>query len=42
MFIPKTDRIQDLVAIKPTVVAELEQLFGESARMYIDYANVRP
>ncbi len=42
MFIPKTKRISDLVTSKVATIEELGVLLGTSARMYIDYANVRP
>lgn len=42
MFTPKTKRIADIAKIKPEVTQELERLLSSQARMYIDYANVRP
>lgn len=42
MFTPKTERIRSLAIDKASVITELERLLGRSARMYIDYANVRP
>jgi len=42
MFEPKTDTIQQISTRKISVIKELETLFSESARVYIDYANVRP
>lgn len=42
MFIPKTERIKNIVATNPSIIDELETLLSVSARMYIDYANVRP
>lgn len=42
MFNPKTDRIREIARNKADVVAQLENVFGTRARIYIDYANVRP
>jgi uncharacterized LabA/DUF88 family protein len=42
MFTPKTQRITDLVTNNATIIPELEGLLASAARMYIDYANVRP
>lgn len=42
MFTPKTEKIENLAENNPDVIGELERIFGTSARMYIDYANVKP
>lgn len=42
MFNPKTERIKKLAELFPARVLELEEMFGSSANIYIDYANVRP
>ena len=42
MFNPKTERIKKLAELFPGRVIELEEIFGSSANIYIDYANVRP
>lgn len=42
MFIPKTEKIRQIATNKPMVVKRLEDVFGTSTRIYIDYANVRP
>lgn len=40
MFNPKTERIEKLAKIFPKVVLELDNIFGESANIYIDWQNV--
>ncbi len=42
MFVPKTDRIKEIAETNKDAVGQLEMLLGASARIYIDYANVRP
>lgn len=42
MFTPKTQRIEDIANDKQRVVKQLETIFDENTRVYIDYANVRP
>ncbi|MDD4989752.1 MAG: NYN domain-containing protein [Candidatus Pacebacteria bacterium] len=42
MFNSKTERIKKLAELFPARVTELEGIFGNSANIYIDYANVRP
>jgi len=42
MFKPKTEKIKQIASNKKTVVKQLENIFGSSTRVYIDYANVRP
>jgi uncharacterized LabA/DUF88 family protein len=42
MFIPKTERIKNIVADKQEVIKQLEGIFSGTTRVYIDYANVRP
>jgi len=42
MFTPKTEKIKDISENYHSVVSQLENIFGSSARIYIDYANVRP
>ncbi len=42
MFAPKTEKIKAIAEKSQVMIKQLEQLFGISARMYIDYANVRP
>ncbi len=42
MFIPKTEKIKQTAESKQVVVRQLEDVFGASTRIYIDYANVRP
>lgn len=42
MFTPKTEKIKQISKTRHKVIEQLEDLFGTSARMYIDYANVRP
>jgi len=42
MFIPKTERIESIVSDAPEIIEEMNSVFGSSARIYIDYANVRP
>ncbi|MEK7473446.1 MAG: NYN domain-containing protein [Patescibacteria group bacterium] len=42
MFTPKTERIEKLVAAQPSVIKQLESIFGTKTRIYVDYANVRP
>lgn len=42
MFIPKTEKIRKIAEDKPELVKRLEEIFNASARIYIDYANVRP
>lgn len=42
MFKPKTDRIKEIAEYKQEVVKQLENIFSDKTRVYIDYANVRP
>ena len=42
MFNPKTERIKEIAGTFHARIAELEGIFGDSANIYIDYANVRP
>lgn len=42
MFNPKTERIKNIAKDKQKVIAQLESVFSEKTRVYIDYANVRP
>jgi uncharacterized LabA/DUF88 family protein len=42
MFNAKTDKIKEVSQYKQRVIAELEEIFAEKTRMYIDYGNVRP
>ena len=40
MFNPKTERIKKLAELFPKVISELENIFGKSANIYIDWQNV--
>lgn len=42
MFKPKTEKIKRIAKNKQTVIKQLGNIFGKAARIYIDYANVRP
>lgn len=42
MFKPKTERIENISREKQDVIQQLETIFVGNARVYIDYANVRP
>jgi len=42
MFTPKTDRIKNIAEDKQGVIKQLESIFANKTRVYIDYANVRP
>ncbi|MDP3043111.1 MAG: NYN domain-containing protein [bacterium] len=42
MFIPKTERIENIAKGKQEVIKQLEDFFHAKTRVYIDYANVRP
>ncbi len=42
MFNPKTERVKKLAELFSGRVIELEEMFGNSTNIYIDYANVRP
>lgn len=42
MFKSKTDKIEKLVNCFPKRIKELEKLFFNTVKVYIDYANVRP
>lgn len=42
MFIPKTERIENIAKEKQEVIKQLEDFFHAKTRVYIDYANVRP
>lgn len=42
MFTPKTERIREIAGDKPEVIAQLESIFADRTRVYMDYANVRP
>ena len=40
MFNPKTERIKKLAELFPKAISDLENIFGESANIYIDWQNV--
>lgn len=40
MFVPKTDKIQKLSLLYPKRIKELENIFDNTTRIYIDFANV--
>ncbi len=40
MFNPKTERIKNLAELFPKVISGLENIFGKSANIYIDWQNV--
>jgi uncharacterized LabA/DUF88 family protein len=42
MFNPKTNRIKEIAEYKKEVIVQLEDIFSNKTRVYIDYANVRP
>lgn len=42
MFTPKTKKIETIYTQKSQIIRTLEALFGDSTRVYIDYANIRP
>ena len=42
MFNSKTDRIKEIAEYKKEVILQLEDIFSNKTRVYIDYANVRP
>lgn len=42
MFTPKTEKIRQIARDQKQATDQLEKLLGQSSRMYIDYANVRP
>lgn len=42
MFISKTARIKNIVEENLEIINEMDNIFGTSSRIYIDYANVRP
>lgn len=42
MFKPKTEKIENIAKSKQKVLKQLESIFDEETRIYIDYANVRP
>lgn len=42
MFTPKTEKIKKIAESNPRVIKQMENIFGASTRVYIDYANVRP
>ena len=42
MFKPKTERIENIAKDKEEVISQLESIFANKTRVYIDYANVRP
>lgn len=42
MFTPKTDKIKNLGNKNSKIIKELEYIFSNKTRIYIDYANVRP
>jgi len=42
MFTPKTEKIKKIAKDKQAVISQLEGIFDEPTRIYIDYANVRP
>ncbi|MBU0998748.1 NYN domain-containing protein [Patescibacteria group bacterium] len=42
MFTPKTEKIKNLATNKKEVIEQLESIFSDKSRVYIDYANVRP
>lgn len=42
MFEPKTERIKNIANYKQDTIEQLENIFSDKTRVYIDYANVRP
>lgn len=42
MFVPKTEKIKNLVEGRQNIISNLETLFINKTAIYIDYANVRP
>ena len=42
MFKPKTERIENIAKDKEEFISQLESIFANKTRVYIDYANVRP
>jgi len=42
MFKPKTEKIKEITGYKQEVITQLERIFFDKTRIYIDYANVRP
>jgi len=42
MFKPKTEKIIEIAKVRQEAIGQLENVFGASTRIYIDYANVRP
>lgn len=40
MFVPKTERIHKLSLIYPSRIREIEEVFAQRTKVYIDYANV--
>ena len=42
MFIPRTEKIRNIAEENQSIIEQLEYVFGTSAKIYIDYANVRP
>jgi len=42
MFIPKTEKIESIAKNKPDAIKQLEDIFRDKTRIYIDYANIRP
>ena len=40
MFNPRTERIKKLAELFPKIILELENIFGKSANIYIDWQNV--
>lgn len=42
MFMPKTEKIEQIAEENQAVIQRLEGILVESTRVYIDYANVRP
>lgn len=42
MFKPKTEKIEKISKDRQKIIKQLEEIFDEETRIYIDYANVRP
>jgi uncharacterized LabA/DUF88 family protein len=42
MFMPKTQRVDELAKKYPDRIAELEMVFSATTNVYLDYANMRP
>jgi hypothetical protein len=42
MFMPKTQRVDELAKKYPDRIAEFEMIFSDATNIYLDYANIRP